>query len=179
MGHLSLILSFFLLSYSYCQQCEQSSDVARFDCYPENGGEQDKCLERHCCWRQPIQETNLTNKYPNIFRDVNVPYCYYPKDFPTYNLQSNEQTDFGQRIRINKSQIGYMPNDAIDLTVDLIYETDQRFRIRIYDSFKKRYEVPLQVPVVEIKANMTDYDVKVSEKPFSIILTRKSTGVTL
>jgi hypothetical protein len=173
MGHLSLILTFFLLSYSYCQQCDQSSDIDRFDCYPENDASQEKCLERRCCWRLPIKKTNLTKKYPSAFRDVNVPYCYYPKDFPTYAVQINEQTDFGQRIRINKSQIGYMPNDASELTVDLIYETDQRFRIRIYDSVKKRYEVPLQVPVV------TNYDVKVNGKPFSILVTRKSTGVTL
>jgi hypothetical protein len=179
MGHLSLILSFFLLSYSYCQQCDQSSDVARFDCYPENDASEDKCLARHCCWRQPMEKTNLTKIYSSIFRDVKVPYCYYPKDFPTYVLQTNEQTDFGQRIRINKSQIGYMPSDVSDLTVDLIYETNQRFRIRIYDSFKQRYEVPLQVPVVEKKANMTDYDVQINRSPFSIVVIRKSTGVTL
>ncbi|CAF4336268.1 unnamed protein product [Adineta steineri] len=67
----------------------------------------------------------------------------------------------------------------MDLTVDLIYETQQRFRIRIYDSFNKRFEVPLDVPVVEKKVDMTDYEVKVAQKPFAILVTRKSTGVTL
>lgn len=179
MGHLSIILIAFLLTYSACQQCDQSSDVARFDCYPENGADEAKCLARQCCWKNPIKKINSMNKHPSAFRDVDVPYCYYPEDFPTYVVQKNEQTDFGQRIRINKSQAGYMPNDTNDLTVDLIYETDQRFRIRIYNSFKNRYEVPLQVPVIQNKANMTDYDVKVNEKPFSILVTRKSTGVIL
>jgi hypothetical protein len=72
-----------------------------------------------------------------------------------------------------------MPNDITNLTVDLIYETQQRFRIRIYDPVYKRYEVPLQVPVVEKKADMTDYDVVIKSKPFAIVVTRKSTGVTL
>jgi hypothetical protein len=72
-----------------------------------------------------------------------------------------------------------MPHDILNLTVDLIYETQQRFRIRIYDSVNKRYEVPLQVPVVEKKADMTDYEVVISSKPFAILVTRKSTGVTL
>jgi hypothetical protein len=179
MAHLSLILILFIISYSSCQQCEQSLDIARFDCYPESGSTKDKCLARNCCWNEPIENINLTKKYPSAFRDVNVPYCYYPKDFPTYVLQKSEQTDFGQRIRINKSQITYMPRDISDLTVDLIYETEQRFRIRIYDSNHKRYEVPLEVPIVEKKANMTDYDIKINEKPFSILVTRKSTGVTL
>jgi hypothetical protein len=72
-----------------------------------------------------------------------------------------------------------MPNDILKLTVDLIYETQQRLRIRIYDPVNKRYEVPLEVPMVEKKADMTDYDVVVQTKPFSILVTRKSTGVTL
>ncbi|CAF2982405.1 unnamed protein product [Rotaria sp. Silwood2] len=182
MAHLSLILNILIIcltSYSYCQQCEQSSDVARFDCYPESGSTQDKCLARNCCWRTPIKRTNSTTKNPSYFNDVNIPYCYYPKDFPTYSVQTIQQTDFGQRIRINKSETTYMPHDIIDLTVDLIYETEQRFHIRIYDSMYKRYEVPIQVPVVQKKVNMTDYDVKVNQQPFSILITRKSTGVTL
>jgi hypothetical protein len=39
--------------------------------------------------------------------------------------------------------------------------------------------VPLEVPMVEKKADMIDYDVVVQTKPFSILVTRKSTGATL
>jgi hypothetical protein len=182
MAHLSFVISIiilFLTFYSYAQQCEQSSDVTRFDCYPEDGGAQDKCLARNCCWRLPLQQTNSSRKHPSAFRDVNIPYCYYPKDFPTYTIQSTAQIDFGQRIQIKKSQTTYMPHDILNLTVDLIYETEQRFRIRIYDPMYTRYEVPLDVPVVKTKANMTDYDVQISQAPFAILVTRKSTGVTL
>ncbi|CAF4216399.1 unnamed protein product, partial [Rotaria magnacalcarata] len=77
------------------------------------------------------------------------------------------------------SDTAYMPHDITSLTVDLIYETEQRFRIRIYDSIYRRYEVPLKVPVIEKKVNTTDYEVKITEKPFSILVTRKSTGVIL
>jgi hypothetical protein len=177
MAHLSLVLILLFTSYASCQQCDQGSDVARFDCYPEVGGTEEKCLARNCCWREPFQKTE--KRHPSAFRDVNVPYCYYPKDFPTYSLQKTEQTDFGQRLRINKSQNTYMPHDIIDLTVDLIYETKQRLRIRIYDSIYRRYEVPLQVPVVEQRANVTDFNINITEKPFSIRVTRNSTGVTL
>jgi hypothetical protein len=72
-----------------------------------------------------------------------------------------------------------MPYDILNLTVDLIYETQQRFRIQIYDSINQRYQVPLQVPVVGKKADMTDYDVVVNSKTFSLVVKRKSTGVTL
>ncbi len=51
---------------------------------------------------------------------VGVPFCYFPSDFPNYAIVSNEATDFGQIV---KSQTTFMPNDILDLTVDLIYET--------------------------------------------------------
>ncbi|CAF4253985.1 unnamed protein product, partial [Rotaria sordida] len=38
---------------------------------------------------------------------------------------------------------------------------------------------PLQVPIIQKKVNITDYDVKINEQPFSILITRKSTGVIL
>ncbi len=177
MMYLSFVKSILVLcfvTYAYSQQCDQSSDVARFDCYPEDNPTQDKCEARKCCWREPLQPSNLTG-----LRDPDVPNCYYPSDFPTYEVTSNETTDFGQRIQIVKSQTTYMPQDILNLVVDLIYESEQRFRIKIYDPAYKRFEVPLQVPVVEKKADMTDYEVVVKSKPFAIVVTRKSTGVTL
>ena len=184
MVHLTSVISLIILLsvyYSNAQQCDESSLAARFDCYPENDATKQKCLKRNCCWRLPIEQTNHTHKL-SIKHNLNlvgVPFCYYPKDFPTYAVKSTKTTDFGQRIRIIKSQATYMPHDILDLTVDLIYETQQRFRIRIYDSLSSRYEVPLQVPVVEKKADMTDYEITVGQNPFAILVIRKSTGAIL
>ena len=167
MIQLSFVINIVVLcfvTYVYAQQCDQTSDVARFDCHPEYNPTQEECEARKCCWRPPVQSSISTLKYLTNLGNVTVPYCYYPSDFPTYEVTSNESTDFGQRFRIVKSQTTYMPNDILNLTVDLIYETKQRFRIRIYDSVYKRYEVPLQVPVVEKKANMTDYEVEVNHQ---------------
>jgi lysosomal alpha-glucosidase len=177
MMNVSLVTSIVVLclvTYTYTQQCDQPSDVARFDCHPEDGATQERCEARKCCWKSPVQHSKSQN-----LNDISVPSCYYPSDFPNYEVTSNVPTDFGQRIQIVKSQTIYIPNEILKLTVDLIYETQQRFRIRIYDPANKRYEVPLQVPVVENKADMTDYNVVVNSKPFSLVVTRKSTGVTL
>jgi lysosomal alpha-glucosidase len=182
MTHFSLVISFailFFISYSNAQQCDESSHVARFDCYPENDPTKEKCIARNCCWRLPVDQPNYTEKQPTVSDLPGVPFCYYPKDFPTYEVTSNEPTDFGQRIQIVKSQTTYMPNDILDLTVDLIYETQQRFRMKIYDPANKRYEVPLDVPVVQKKADMTDYEVVVKSKPFALVVSRKSTGAIL
>lgn len=169
MRYLSIfLLNSLLIYFSIAQQCEQISDRDRFDCYPEAGASQDKCQQRNCCWKQA-----------DSLDDVNVPYCYYPKDFPAYDLEKIEETEFGLRIRINKSLTGYMPNERNDLTVDVVYETNQRLRIRIYSSFEKRFEVPLPVPVIEKKAIETDYDVNIQQKPFWIVIKRKSNGMIL
>ncbi len=175
--HFSFLISVVVLccvTSIYTQQCDQPSDMARFDCHPDNYATQQTCEARKCCWRAPFQQKNSTN-----LDDPGIPGCFYPKDFPTYQVISNQTTDFGQRFHIVKSQITYIQNEILNLTVDLIYETQQRLRIKIYDTNKKRYEVPLGVPVVENKANTSDYDVVVKSNPFSIIVNRKSTGVTL
>jgi len=168
-----LVILFFV-SYIYAQQCEQSSKAARFNCHPEDNPTQDKCEARKCCWRPILRQSNLTAS-----QDPDVPFCYYPSDFPTYEVTSNETTDFGQRFQLYKSQAAFMPLDILNLTVELLYESEQRFRIKIFDPRFDRYEVPLQVPEVQKRANITDYEVDVESKPFAIIVTRKSTGVTL
>ena len=139
------VVLFFLLTHSTAQQCEQSSDVARFNCFPEGSPTEEKCEARTCCWQAPFQQFNFS-----YLADPGVPSCYYPSDFPTYEVTSNQSTDFGQRLHL-----------------------------KIYDPSYQRYEVPLEVPVVTKKADTTDYDVVVKSKPFSILVTRKSTGATL
>ncbi|CAF1550229.1 unnamed protein product, partial [Rotaria sordida] len=109
--------------YACTQQCEQSIDLARFDYHPDDGASQERCEVRKCCWRLPTQRTNFTKKHRTNFQDIGVPFCYYPSDFLTYSIVSNETTAFDQRIRIVISQTTLMPNDIMDLTVDLIYET--------------------------------------------------------
>ena len=165
------ILFLSLICCVFTQQCAEPTEVARFDCYQEGNATQQKCEARGCCWKRPSQISNLNSP--------GVPLCFYPSDFPTYQVTSNQSTDFGQRFRIVKSKTTYMPNEILDLTVDLIYETQQRLRIKIYDTANKRYEVPLDVPAVEKKADSTDYDISVKSNPFAIIVTRISTGATL
>ncbi|CAF1244186.1 unnamed protein product, partial [Didymodactylos carnosus] len=183
MAHFSavkwLVMLFFVWSAS-AQQCDQPVETARFNCHPEPFVSSKKCLARNCCWKPvfPPMIQSPKNYSTNSF-EVNVPWCYYPRDFPTYQIQTNESTDFGQRLTIVKLQSTYMPDEILNLTVDLLYETAQRFRLRIYDSKKKRFEVPLQVPVVKTKVNATDYEVSLSQAPFAILVKRKSTGVTL
>jgi hypothetical protein len=178
MTHFTMIKWIAILLFIWstsAQQCDQPVENARFDCYPEPTASPEKCRSRYCCWNSIVSATNhSTNSL-----DIGVPSCYYPRDFPTYQIMTNESTAFGQRLTIVKRQSTYMPDEILNLTVDLLYETAQRFRVRIYDPTKRRFEVPLPVPVIETKVNVTDYEVSLSQAPFAILVKRKSTGVTL
>ena len=157
------------------QQCDQPMETARFDCHPEPFASAENCLARYCCWEPTLRPRNQST----VSFQVNVPACYYSRDFPAYKIIANESTAFGQRFTIMKQQSSYLPNEILNLTVDLLYESAQRFRLRIYDPTNKRFEVPLQVPVVPTKANVTDYEVSLTQAPFAILVKRRSTGMTL
>ena len=165
-----IVIIYFIRS-ACAQQCDQPVEAARFDCHPEPSASAENCSARHCCWTRTFSSTNSVR--------VDVPLCYYPLDFPNYRIIMNQSTSFGQRLIIVKEQSTYMPNEILNLTVDLFYETAQRFRIRIYDPANKRFEVPLEVPVIETKVNVTDYEVSLNQVPFAILIKRKSTGMTL
>lgn len=166
----------FSISYTYAQRCNQTVQAARFNCHPENDPTKETCEGRGCCWQTTSPQLNLTGP-----RGPGVPSCYYPSDFPSYEWNSTEKTDFGERIRLYKSSPNstHLSQTIMRLTVDLVFETPHRFRIQIYDSTFPRYQVPLKVPVVSKGANETEYEVDIIKKPFAIVVTRKSTNETL
>ncbi|CAF5202430.1 unnamed protein product, partial [Rotaria magnacalcarata] len=103
-----IVMQFFIW-FSSAQQCDQPVTTARFDCYPEPSISQEKCLARNCCWN-PTNQLLKTRSINNSL-EIGVPLCYYPRDFPSYKMTSNESTAFGQRLTIVKQQSTYMPNE--------------------------------------------------------------------
>ncbi|KAJ8319311.1 hypothetical protein KUTeg_004402 [Tegillarca granosa] len=141
--------------------CDISKDEERFDCYPENDASQQKCEARGCCWRiaksrqKPLKSTNLNDTQAPL----DVPYCYYPKDFPGYKVDSIKNTRLGFTASLSRNTKVYYPNDIMNLMMDVRYETKSRLRIKIYDPAHTRYEVPMTVPSVTNRPSTTDYSV--------------------
>jgi len=50
---------------------------------------------------------------------------------------------------------------------------------QVFDPNNKRYEVPIETPKVTGEATNLDYTVSVTNFPFGIAVTRKSTGAVL
>lgn len=167
----------FSISYTYGQDCKQTiAPEARFNCYPENNPSQSLCEARGCCWHPLLPELNLS-----ALQESNVSACYYPANYSSYEVVDSEQTRVGERYRLRKSSFNstHLQQTLMNLTVDISFEAQQRLRIQIYDPNYPRYQVPLPVPKVDTRAVDVDYDVNIHEKPFGIIVTRKSTNETL
>lgn len=155
--------------------CSNIPDSNRFDCYPESGADEQKCLNRGCCWKVAVQDNQAVDgEVP-----LNIPYCFYPTNYG-YKLVTKTQTPTGYMLTLEKQgNPGPFGKDIKDLNVDLRFETKDRLHFKIYDSTSSRYEVPIQTPIVQTKAETLDYNVSFSTFPFGISVTRKSTGAVI
>eukprot|EP01084_Bolivina_argentea_P161133 280524_1 len=111
----------------------------RIDCYPESGASESNCNSRGCLW----------NTTRNIAHEPN---CYYPNDWG-YVLQSNTSKSYGDQyvIQQNKYKNPY-GQDIVNVNIDVIYDTNNRVRIRMTDSSNpNRYTVPIPLPAIPNK----------------------------
>ncbi|WAQ97341.1 LYAG-like protein, partial [Mya arenaria] len=156
------------------KSCSIPNPAQRFDCHPEVNGTREICEMRGCCW----QETKLRVKpliainYTDTQTPVDIPFCFYPLDFPGYTVAAVKETDLGVSLDLHTDHQFYYPRTVMNLRVDVMLETDARLHVKIYDADNSRYEVPLPVPKVSKAAASTRYMVTTSGKdePFTITL---------
>ena len=100
-------------------QCSGIPENDRFDCHPGEGASQQTCQERGCCW------------VPAKDLDEGVPHCYYPRDFPTYQMGSLNQTKFGYSVMLTRTTKSYFPGDIMQLQMDVYFETSYRLHFKV------------------------------------------------
>uniref|UniRef100_A0A8C9UDN8 P-type domain-containing protein n=1 Tax=Serinus canaria TaxID=9135 RepID=A0A8C9UDN8_SERCA len=153
-------------------KCLVVPESHRFDCYPERRVvvTQELCESRGCCFIQspPLAEGKQ-----------GVPWCFYPPDFPSYTLESLNQTALGMVGLLVRREKAYYPRDIERLRLDVEFETDTRLHIKITDATNPRYEVPLDVPRVMKRAENPIYNLNFTWDPFGVLLQRKATGTVL
>ncbi|NXA75611.1 LYAG glucosidase, partial [Thryothorus ludovicianus] len=153
-------------------KCLLVPESRRFDCYPERRVvvTQELCESRGCCFIQsPLPAEGKQG----------VPWCFYPPDFPSYALESLNQTALGMVGLLVRREKAYYPRDIEKLRLDVEFETDTRLHIKITDADNPRYEVPLDVPRVMKRAENPIYSLNFSWDPFGVLLQRKATGTVL
>lgn len=120
------------------EACSLIPEAWRFDCYPERGVVVTKelCEARNCCFI-PASSPSSSATRPSGRNDI--PWCFYPKDFPSYSVVSIKDTSLGQKAKLVRQVKTYYPADILALELDVQHETDTRLRVRV--SGQKSYNM--------------------------------------
>ncbi|KAL1454173.1 hypothetical protein WDU94_010453 [Cyamophila willieti] len=145
-----------------CVQKPDSSD--RFDCFPRGIPNEKTCTARGCCW-VPAKDKE--------------PSCFYPLNYKSYLYDStvNNNTDGGSFIYQKNFPSPY-PQDIESVRMDIVFETQTRIRVKIYDHKTERYESPY--PRISKQLNKTIekklYDVEVGQTSFGFAIKRSGSN---
>ncbi|ELU15628.1 hypothetical protein CAPTEDRAFT_167453 [Capitella teleta] len=155
-------------------QCSKSADNDRFDCHPEPNANPQKCVARGCCWKSASANFDPEASY-------NVPWCFFPSDYAGYSTDEIVVTSTGYAATLTATgqwQLPYGTRIGL-LRFELFMPTVDSIRFKFYDPANKRYEVPISTPEIQKKAFKTNYHIDFTKNPFSVKITRKSTGAVL
>ena len=129
------------------------------------------CVARGCCWAASESGTQ------------GVPYCFYPKNYDVgYVVTKQSNTNVGVNATLSLPQFVRTPfgNDVRNVSLSIWEETQQRLHFKLGDATQARWEPPVTTPAPPSnKPANVDYEYTVKQNPFSIEVTRKSTGTTL
>ncbi|XP_076839543.1 lysosomal alpha-glucosidase [Brachyhypopomus gauderio] len=155
------------------EACYLIAEAWRFDCYPERGVvvTEEMCHARNCCF--------VHDSKARLPGQSGVPWCFYPPDFPSYELVSIDDVEMGYRGKLVRTQKTYYPKDIETLRLDVLFESDNRLHVKITDPSNERYEVPIDVPVVKTRATNPIYTVEFTKQPFGLIVKRKQNGAVV
>ncbi|XP_066266382.1 sucrase-isomaltase, intestinal-like [Branchiostoma lanceolatum] len=150
-------------------ECPSADERERVDCYPEGGASQSRCEARGCCWGQP------TTKGP--------PSCFYPVNHGYELVGGLQRTSLGYKATLRRLNTPAMYGDDmqnIEVTVEI--QQDYRLHVKVSDPKRPRYEVPeaaLKRPLATTLADNPLYNLTFTSNPFSLKVTRNSTGATI
>ncbi|XP_055509931.1 lysosomal alpha-glucosidase-like isoform X1 [Leucoraja erinacea] len=141
---------------------------SRLDCAFNKLMNEKECQARGCCWIPVVSAVNKT-----------APLCFLPSNYPSYIMENISPTKSGYTATLSRKERTLFPNDIRTLQLNIMYETSERLHFTLKDPENKRYEVPIDVPVVTEKASTQLYTVNFTSRPFGIIVQRKSNGLVL
>ncbi|XP_015672926.1 lysosomal alpha-glucosidase [Protobothrops mucrosquamatus] len=153
---------------SMSKQCNIPPD-SRFDCAPEKLLSQDECQARGCCY-VPVSSKGSAGWQP---------WCFFPTNYSSYKMTNLTATKTGYTAHLIRSAPSFMPDDILNVQLDVVFETKGRLHFTLKNPARKRYEVPLETPKATNKESSTLYSVQFSADPFGLIVFRQSNGQVL
>ncbi|XP_068119695.1 lysosomal alpha-glucosidase-like [Hyperolius riggenbachi] len=166
-AHAVSLASPFHLKHHQPSQCSVAPS-SRFDCAPDKFLSKEDCEARGCCY---IPASNRLQ--------FGQPWCFFASNYPSYKVTNKSETENGFTARLTRSTKTFMPDDVTELQLDVMLETDSRLHFTIKDPANRRYEVPIHTPRVKGKASAVQYDVQITDDPFSLLVKRKCNGEIL
>ncbi|XP_057662919.1 lysosomal alpha-glucosidase-like [Diorhabda carinulata] len=153
-------------------QCKLLKDIDKYDCFPEDDVDAEKCEARGCCW---IPKPKNKPDQP-----IDVPYCFYPPNYNTYKIINITETSFGLIAFWKRQYRTAYPDDVEVLKMIVKYETETRLRVKIVDPNNFRFESPYpEVPIVD-KASISltyIFEINIFKSGFKVM--RKSDNTTI
>ncbi|XP_059802933.1 maltase-glucoamylase [Hypanus sabinus] len=151
---------------AYCPYSIQDND--RINCFSEDGASKEKCEARGCCWKPVTTGSG--------------PWCYFASNvgYALQNSQKETSTGFeAQLYRLHSPSFYGKDIERLLLTAEM--QTENRFRFKITDANKQRFEVAHEniKPFKGPAASNTNYQVELNQHPFGIVVRRKSSGTIL
>ncbi|CAH0546035.1 unnamed protein product [Brassicogethes aeneus] len=154
-------------------QCKLTKEIDRLDCYPQDGVSAGKCEARGCCYIPAKQK-------PKNYNPLNVPYCFYPPNYNTYNYLNATETAFGMVIFMKRNFKTDYPDDVEILKMIVKYESDTRLHVKIVDPLTSRFEPPYpELPIVDRASTNTLYHFELDLLKSGFKIKRKSDNTTI
>ncbi|XP_067851464.1 sucrase-isomaltase, intestinal [Heptranchias perlo] len=149
-----------------CPFCILDSD--RVNCFPDDGASREACEARGCCWK-PVTSGN-------------GPWCFFAQNFGYRVQEYRKRTPTGFETQLQRLPSPSLFGISVEKLV-LIEEkqTENRFRFKITDANKRRYEVQHEniKPFAGPAASNPNYEVELNQNPFGVVIMRKSTKTIL
>ncbi|NXE99258.1 MGA protein, partial [Menura novaehollandiae] len=163
-----LITHSFISLTEFYPQCLNIPLEERIDCIPDQTATKSTCSLRGCCWSPQS--------------DTNVPWCFFSSKHGYRLKGSKRSTQAGFEATLKRlPSPSLFGNDINTVLLTGEYQTPNRFRFKITDPKTQRFEVPHEhvQPFTGSAASQLNYDVKVQQDPFGIVVTRVSNGKVL
>ncbi|KAJ8030862.1 Maltase-glucoamylase, intestinal [Holothuria leucospilota] len=175
-----------------CKETESFYENDRIDCFPEyEKPTYRQCLMRGCCWRRV-----------NWDKDQRIPECYLPSNIGYRVIGEEQGTNLGFYVDLKRLdsppffdqpvmeflrfQVEYQKENRLHLKI-FQYRYVERQHLRVYYKYQEeedhkwrhRFEIPLEYPREERMVGFRDYEVNYTRNPFTIKITRPSSGGVL
>ncbi|KAJ8925244.1 hypothetical protein NQ315_001431 [Exocentrus adspersus] len=155
-------------------QCKSLTEAEKFDCFPDAGANAEDCETRGCCWI-PAKTKPKDANVP-----LNIPYCFYPANYNTYNYINVTESGFGLVAFLRRSYRTAYPEDIHVLKMIVKYETETRLHIKMVDPVNSRFEPAYpEVPIVDRAAINLSYSFKIDVLRPGFKVIRKADNVTI